>query len=235
GTQQGVYLSTNGGDSWRVPATGLAQPALAVIASPSKHSSYVLFAAMGQIARFPPAVGVTSPFGQIVPILLVVLLLGMCFYFFYIRQRRYSALLAQQERTGPPNAEGGQRFVYVPLYGPDARGSKAPTGASDTRDRSDDAEQAAYPGDASGGTPGSLATSAKRLVSSTATNTRKMRGADKAAKSNKVPTPPNSSASDVGGDIANTANTANNANARRNNGKSIGKSGGKRPNTGRRS
>ena len=230
GTQQGVYLSRNGGHAWSLPASGLTQPVIAVIAAPSKHSSYVVFAASGQIARFPSAVSGGSPLSQIIPLILIVALLGLCFYFFYARQRRYSMLLARQERAGPQlDSEGGQRYVYVPLYGADAATRRAPD------DALYDPEGAGYQ-ERAADERGSLATSAKRLVSSTATNTRrKMRGVDKVAKSNKLPATPVGDASGANTanttNTTNTANTANTTNTRNRNGKS---SGGKRPNTGRR-
>ena len=231
GTPQGVYLSPNGGHTWRVPATGLEQPAISVLASPSKQASYVVFAASGQLARFPSAAGVTSPLNQIISVILIVLLLGLCFYFFYVRQRRYSALLARQEHAGPTDGAGGQRYVYVPLYGPDATSRKKSPAEPDQQS---DVEAASHQENTGSG-PGSLATSAKRMVSSTATNTRrKMRGIDQTAKPNKLPdaSTDGASVSEASAPKTSAANSANSASAHKRIGKSSGKSnGGKRPNS----
>lgn len=78
GTEKTVYISTDGGQHWKLVAGGLAHAVSAIVVVPGKASPTVTFVAAGQIARYP--VGNVGGGGILSSLILIVIIGAVAWY-----------------------------------------------------------------------------------------------------------------------------------------------------------
>lgn len=80
GTMSTVYRSADSGHDWSLVAPGLAHQVSSIAAVPSSASHYVVYAAAGQIVRFPPGNTGGNITSTILTVIIVALLIGLLYY-----------------------------------------------------------------------------------------------------------------------------------------------------------
>lgn len=104
----GVYRSTDGGAHWQDVATGLTSDVQSLTVTEGKHSGPVVYAAVGQLARYPTGVPAGGDVPGMIALVVVVLALLGSIYLLTRRMRRYSNALGAQRamrNAGPATAE----------------------------------------------------------------------------------------------------------------------------------
>ena len=126
-----VYRSTDGGAHWSDVAPGLTSDVQSLAATQGKRSGPVVYAAVGQLARYPtgiPAGGANVPDWLVLVVVLLALVIGG--YVLSRRSRRFGYAMGalRNERNTGRAAEAAERWSREPQERPAASGANRPGG-----------------------------------------------------------------------------------------------------------
>jgi photosystem II stability/assembly factor-like uncharacterized protein len=125
-----VLRSQDGGQHWSSVAPGILHQVAAVVAgrNPAGGSGSILFAAEGQIARFPPAMASAGGLGGLIADVFFLLVFIAVSLWVFRRSRRYrpASASASPRRPDEPGGSAGTEAGHTPRGG-DIGGSAPPT------------------------------------------------------------------------------------------------------------
>lgn len=104
GTDQTIYVSSDGGRQWKKVAEGLAHAVPAIVVVPGEHIPTVTFAAAGQIVRYPA--GATNE-GGILSTLLLLIIVGLAAWYVLARYRIVPGIKEVRRRLVGGGAQRG--------------------------------------------------------------------------------------------------------------------------------